>query len=598
MAVQEVDILNQALAYLGKPPVQDLNSDEPFVTWFRLNYETVRDSVVIENEYSFAIRRFIVDSEYDAWVEPDFEFDYGYILEGPGWVFLRTDHDDDGAFSYATSVELPDNVDLQAAGTLGGTSRTAAINLSTINLQGSVRLGGARGDASGIQTIYPNDIEASREFPLPGTWMQLEIYHVPLEGSTTIPGMSYTAELGVVELMTEDIEASFTTQGASYAASLTVVAASTENIEGSRTSPGTSYAAQLTIVKSVELQGSRTSEGASYAASLTIVPPGDEDIEVSITVAGETYAANVSVMLPENEDVEGSFTAAGMSYEVRRFRVVPAENEDVEGNFTSSGMSYAASLTIVPPGEEDIEVSITVAGETYAASLSVVLPENEDVEGSFTSSGMSYAADLAVMAPPEPVIGATDIEAAREMNRVVNPIVVNVEVVAPTAPAMRDPMRDLETDWRINRYVNPIVAAVEVVPATDIDIEGARNTPNVTYRARRVQPQNPSAKGRVRLNARLRVNGTTYAAEVETQAAFDSTDDREIHGTARADNWNESNQVRFENRDREIHGTARADNWNESNQVRFENRDREIHGTARADSWSESSQVRFFDRDN
>ena len=84
MADAPLDILNMALAYLGKAPVESLESDEPFVVWFNGNYVTLRDSIVIDSEPTFATRRFIVDKDLDPWEVPVFEYDYAYLLDYQG----------------------------------------------------------------------------------------------------------------------------------------------------------------------------------------------------------------------------------------------------------------------------------------------------------------------------------------------------------------------------------------------------------------------------------------------------------------------------------------------------------------------------------
>ena len=82
MAIKsQLDVLNMALSYIGKLPVESLDDPAPFVDWFKLNYQTVRDSVIIDSEWNFAVERFLVNSDTDIWLEPPFEYDYAYALD-------------------------------------------------------------------------------------------------------------------------------------------------------------------------------------------------------------------------------------------------------------------------------------------------------------------------------------------------------------------------------------------------------------------------------------------------------------------------------------------------------------------------------------
>ena len=80
MATSPLGILNQALAHVGKQPVDSLDSSDPLVAWFNESYAVVRDSVTIDASWTFAKRRFIVDAGVDENLDPPFEFNHAYSL--------------------------------------------------------------------------------------------------------------------------------------------------------------------------------------------------------------------------------------------------------------------------------------------------------------------------------------------------------------------------------------------------------------------------------------------------------------------------------------------------------------------------------------
>ena len=81
MAQNSTEILNMALSYLGKMPVDDLQGNDPLVRWFRENYGIVRDSVIMDSEYAFATQRMLIDAEHEHHVKPEFEYEYAFALE-------------------------------------------------------------------------------------------------------------------------------------------------------------------------------------------------------------------------------------------------------------------------------------------------------------------------------------------------------------------------------------------------------------------------------------------------------------------------------------------------------------------------------------
>lgn len=58
MAVSAVDICNQALGWLGADPITSLNDSSKEAQLCKENFDNLRDTVLLEREWTFAVRRF------------------------------------------------------------------------------------------------------------------------------------------------------------------------------------------------------------------------------------------------------------------------------------------------------------------------------------------------------------------------------------------------------------------------------------------------------------------------------------------------------------------------------------------------------------
>ena len=187
-------ILNLALAHLGKPPVDALNVDEPFVEWFRVNYDTVRDSVLIDNEWTFATKRMLVDDGSDEWFEPAFEYNRAYDLVTPD---LRFAVEARGQFLpaefMATGVEkapYPSINRVRASFPRASFAASPNIKKAFENAEGSKQFPAASFGAS-LGVEYKFSIFSQKTFPAPGFLGSLKTTDIGVRGEMDFPAPSF-----------------------------------------------------------------------------------------------------------------------------------------------------------------------------------------------------------------------------------------------------------------------------------------------------------------------------------------------------------------------------------------------------------------------